>query len=121
MARSTEEVVRHHCQVLAAGDVAATVSDYAPDAFIITPGGVVQGREALTAFFENSVATCMPPDARQEFLKTECYGELGQIVWTGNSRFCDIPFGTDTFVVRDGLIVMQTFAGIINNKQEDAK
>lgn len=116
MARTTEEVVRHHCRVLAEGDVPATVSDYAPDAYIFTPGGVVQGHEAITKFFEASVAGCMPPDAEQEFTKMEFKGELGQIVWKGESRFCSIPFGTDTFVVRDGFIVMQTFAGIINDK-----
>jgi len=117
MERTTMEVVRHHCQVLAKGDVEATLGDYAPDAFIFTPGGIVRGHENIRAFFTGSVENCLPPDAVQEFISETYEGELGQIVWRAESRFVSIPFGTDTFVVRRGKIVMQTFAGIIHPRQ----
>lgn len=116
MERTTMQIVRHHCEVLAKGDIAATVSDYTEDAYIFTPAGIVRGHKEIAAFFIDSVENCLPPDTVQEFISQTYEGELGQIVWKAESRFVSIPFGTDTFVVRGGKIVMQTFAGIINPK-----
>jgi hypothetical protein len=43
-------------------------------------------------------------------------GEIAYIVWLGESEKIKIPFATDTFVVRDGKIVAQTFTPQIENK-----
>ena len=43
-------------------------------------------------------------------------GAHAYIVWRGESEKYRLPFGTDTFVVRDGKIVFQSFAGQIEPK-----
>ena len=41
---------------------------------------------------------------------------MAYTIWTAESPFYSIPYGTDTFIVRNGKIVQQTFAGILNQK-----
>jgi hypothetical protein len=43
--------------------------------------------------------------------RQEVHGEIAYIVWKADTPSLDVPLGTDTFVVRDGKIVVQTFAG----------
>jgi len=43
-------------------------------------------------------------------------GEVAYIVWHANCASAEVALGTDTFVVRDGKITVQTFAAKINPK-----
>ena len=110
--RSTEEVLDHHVRVLAQGELEEVLKDYAEDAVLIQPDGIVRGHDELRAFFKNSIENCLPPDARQTVEIRRVCGQMAYIVWNAESRFCRIPFGTDTFVVQNGKIVMQSYAGI---------
>jgi hypothetical protein len=114
--RTVDEVLDHHIRVLAAGFVDEVVYDYADGATIITSDGVVHGLDEIRKFFTNSVANVLPPSSISTFHKKITCGEVAFIVWSAESPFYSIPFGTDTFVIRDGQIVEQTFAGILNRK-----
>ena len=114
--RSTVEVLEHHIKYLAEGNLEEVLLDYNEDSFIINMGGVVNGMDAIRAFFKNSIENVLPPDTAQSFSVRHVNGALAYIIWEAESQFCRIPFGTDTFVVKDGHIVMQSFAGIIENK-----
>ena len=107
MARSTQEVLQHHLDALAAQDVASVVSDYADDASLIAPDVTVTGTVALHDFF-TGILKAMPGiiDALS-IDRTEIVGEVAYIVWHAPG-FASL--GTDTFLVRDGRIVTQTFA-----------
>ncbi len=114
--RTVDEVLDHHIRVLAAGLVDEVVYDYAAEAIIITSDGVVQGLDEIRQFFTNSVASVLPPSSVSMFHKKITCGEMAFIVWSAETPFYSIPFGTDTFVIRNGQIVEQTFAGILNKK-----
>jgi len=119
--RTVEEVLEHHIVNLAKGDVAQVVRDYAADAFIINPFGIVRGRDELTDFFRNSVDNVLPPDTVMEITCKRIAGEVAYIVWSAESRFYSIPLGTDTFIIKNGKIVAQTFAGLMNKKTEEKR
>ena len=102
--------------VLGAGNVEETLRDYADDAVIITPDDFVRGPAALRRFFENSVANVLPPGSSIEVHQKVVAGEIAYIVWSAESVYYMIPLGTDTFIIRDGLIVGQTFTGILNKR-----
>ena len=100
----TRTVVRHHLEALKAGDVEEILSDYAEDAVMVTNlGGVTSGVAALRSLF-----AALPPDSVADIeVVSEVYdGDVGVIVWTTKS----VPFGTDSFVLRDGKIAVQTAA-----------
>jgi hypothetical protein len=52
VARTPQEVFRHHAEALGAEDIDAIVSDYADDAIFMTPGGVLRGKDGVRAAFE---------------------------------------------------------------------
>jgi hypothetical protein len=115
--RTTAEVLKHHLDVLGEGKVDETVLDYAPEAVIITPGGLVKGQAEIRKFFTHSVANVLPPGSDFKMIEMVVEGELAYILWSAESPFYSIPFGTDTFVIRAGLIVGQTFSGQLNKKE----
>ena len=107
MARSTQDVLRHHLDALATQDIDAVVSDYAQNASLITPEATVTGPTALHDFF-TEILKAMPgiTDALS-IDRTEIVGEVAYIVWHAPGFAL---LGTDTFLVRDGRIVTQPCA-----------
>lgn len=105
----TETVIRNHLQAFVNRQgVAAILSDYDDDACFYSETATYRGKREIGAFFEDFIAR-MPPGAPERFsLRTlRVEGELGYITWSAGR---EIPLGTDTFVVRNGRIVSQTFA-----------
>ena len=104
---STESVIEHHLQALADGDLEQTMLDYADDCVFIGSGGVILGKAGVREVFQGALAN--GPFAVN--LKAQyCHGSSGFITW-------DVPgvisLGTDTFVVENDLIVMQTNAVVM--------
>lgn len=101
---STESVIRHHVQALADGDLEQTMNDYADDCVFIGNGRVVEGKAGIREIFAGALAN--GPFAVS--MKEELYhGSTGFITWEVPGV---IALGTDTFVVENDLIVLQTNA-----------
>ncbi len=103
--RTPEEVFNHHVQALGAEDVAATVLDYAETSRIITPAGVMQGRDAIGAYFAELFR--IVPKASWT-VKTSFVDNILFLEWTADSDRASINDGVDTFILHDGLIQTQT-------------
>jgi ketosteroid isomerase-like protein len=106
MARTPEEVFQHHAEALGAGDLDQIVADYADDAVLITPAGVLRGRDDVRAAFTQLLADL--PDAAWD-LKTQIYeGDVLFLEWAAHAAATFAEDGIDTFVFRDGFIQVQT-------------
>jgi len=46
-------------------------------------------------------------------IKQDIEGEVAYVVWKAKSKTHNFHIGTDTFIVKNGKIVVQTFAGHI--------
>jgi len=112
---STESVLAHHLQALGEADIDAIMSDYAENAVLITPGGPLHGLDAIRQLFEGMIAD---PMISFEILQQAIEGEVAYIVWKAETKRLSIPLGTDTFVIRDGKIVAQTFAAQMETKSD---
>jgi ketosteroid isomerase-like protein len=88
--------------------VDAILRDYHDDAHFLSEARTYHGKREIRQFFETFLAS-LPPDAVERFsLRTlRVDGEVAYITWSVGDY---VPLGTDTFVVRDGKIVSQTFA-----------
>ncbi len=115
--RTTQEVLEHHIKYLHAGDLEGTLLDYADNAILVNMGGPKEGLDEIRAFFKDSIANCLPAETTYEDVTTYVHKEVAYIIWKADSPFCTIPYGTDTFIVKDGKIVWQSFAGIIDWKK----
>ena len=67
----------------------------------------------MRALFEAFFAEFAKPGASFEMKKQIVEGETAYIVWSAETADNVYELATDTFVVRDGKIVTQTFAGKI--------
>jgi hypothetical protein len=104
----TKTVLEHHLEVFAAGDVEATISDYADDATVITHDDVYQGTAEIKELFETTVEF----NLERQVIDDDC----AYIVWNAETGENIYQHATDTFVIENGNIVTQTLAAKINPK-----
>jgi ketosteroid isomerase-like protein len=113
---STKDVLDHHLTCFRKGDLKGILSDYAPDAVLFTANGPLRGTEAIKPLFEALVAEFGKPGATFSMKQQFVDGEYAYILWTAETADNVYEVGTDTFVVRDGKIVAQSFTGRIRPK-----
>lgn len=111
--RTTRAVIENHLRAFGERDVEALLADYAPEALFFTPQGTLRGPAGIRPLLEGLVAEFSTPGARFALDHIAVEGENGFIVWNGTTAGNAYELATDTFVVRDGRIVVQTFAGRI--------
>jgi hypothetical protein len=110
---ATESVVRKHLETfLEQKGVPAMLEDYADRARVYSAERVYEGHDEIDEFF-GAFLRSLPPGAYERFAlgSLRVYGDLAFITWSVGT---DIPLGTDTFVVREGKIISQTFAMYAN-------
>jgi ketosteroid isomerase-like protein len=114
MTRSVEEVFEHHLVALGNGDLDALVADYADDACLLTTDQTCVGKAAIRAFFEGLLP------GFTNFVSTgsavAVHGDTLVTAWSGESDAMSVQHGVDTFIIQDGKIQRQTFAGLITPK-----
>ena len=113
---TTQDVLDHHLKALLDGDVDEVMADYDDSSVLATQEATVRGLTALREFFAAAVTELLPPGSELEVTAQVVDGDHAYIVWRGESVKYRLPFGTDTFVVRGGKIVFQSFAGQIEPK-----
>ena len=102
---SHEEIFAHHIEALEAGDLEGIMLDYSDDACLITPSGLLRGKEAIRGFF-SAVIELLP---RATFDTSTCFvDDLLFVEWTAESAKNSVSQGVDTFVFEHGLIRAQT-------------
>jgi ketosteroid isomerase-like protein len=113
---TTKDVLDHHLQSFAEGDLKGILSDYAPAAVLFTPGGPLKGTDAIRPFFERLIAEFAKPGASFNMKQGSIEGDYAYILWIAETADNVYEVGPDTFVVQDGKIVAQSFAGKISPK-----
>jgi ketosteroid isomerase-like protein len=113
---STKSVIDHHLQCFGEGDLEGILSDYAPDAVLFTPAGPLKGEAAIRPLFQAMIAEFGKPgaafDLKQQFIEAD----HAYILWAAETADNVYELGTDTFVVRDGKIVAQSYASRMTPK-----
>jgi len=114
---STKDILDHHLKCFDEGDLEGILSDYAPGAVLFTSDGPLRGVDAIKPVFKALVTEFGKPGAtftmKQQFIE----GDYAYILWTAQTADNDYELGTDTFFVRDGKIVAQSFTGKITPKR----
>jgi ketosteroid isomerase-like protein len=113
---STKDVLDHHLKCFGEGDLKGILSDYAPGAVLFTPDGLLRGADAIRPLFQAMFAEFGKPGATFSMKQQSVEGDYAYILWTAETADNVYEVGTDTFVVRDGKIVAQSFAGKITPK-----
>ncbi len=109
---STEQVLLSHLQAEGTGNMEALMQNYTEESVFITPAGVFSGLAKIREEFERLLAP-YPPGSRFTLIQQSVAGDYSYLIWSGESAYITIPFATDTFLIRDGKILLQTFAAQI--------
>jgi ketosteroid isomerase-like protein len=113
---STKDVLDRHLKYFGEGDLKGIPSDYAPGAVLFTPDGPLRGADAIRPFFQAMIAEFGKPNSAFSMKQQSVEGDYAYILWTAETADNVYEVGTDMFVVRDGKIVAQSFAGKITPK-----
>jgi hypothetical protein len=105
--RSPREVLDDHLRLRAEGDVETDLArNYAPDVVVLCSYGALRGLDAMRKSAADLKAQL--PNARFDYTLHEVEGEYGYLLWSAESDTCRVPEGADSYVIRDGRIVMQS-------------
>src|SRR5262245_37574112 len=113
---STKDVVDHHLKCFGERDPKGILSDYAPGAVLFTSDGPLRGADAIRPLFQGLIAEFGKPGATFSMKLQSIEGDYAYILWTAETADNVYGMATDTFVVRDGKIVAQSFTGKITPK-----
>ena len=114
---STESVLNHHGQTFAAGDLDGIMEDYTEDSVLIAPDGTLTGLDSIRGAFAGFFEGLFKPGSYEFTMdRVEIVGDVGYIVWHSVNQGAEVTLGTDTFVLRDGKIAVQTFAAKIEER-----
>lgn len=106
-ARSTREVLNDHLRLRREGGLEADLRrNYAADVILLTSNSILEGHDALRRSADR--LHLQLPDARFQFKSLQTKGPYGLLVWEAVSDRLHVDCGADSFLVREGLIRMQT-------------
>jgi ketosteroid isomerase-like protein len=117
MTLSVNEVLDRHLSCFAERDIEGVLADYSSDAVFFTPGGPLKGPDAIKPFFQNLVSEFGKATSSFTMLQRYSDGDHAYIIWTAETADNSYEFATDTFVVRNGKIVAQSFAAKMKPKR----
>ena len=86
------------------------LKDYTDDSVLLTADGAIRGRDELRAAFTGFFSGLFAPGS-YEFTMDAVHveGDVAYVVWHAACEPGDIAQGTDTFLIRDGTIAVQTY------------
>ena len=113
---STRDVLNNHLKTFDRGDLKGLLSDYAPDVVFFTGGKVFKGIDAIRPLFEAWIAEFGQPGATFNMKHQLVEGDYAYMLWTAETADNIYELATDTFVVRQGRIVAQSFTAKITAK-----
>jgi ketosteroid isomerase-like protein len=114
--KSTKDVIDHHLMAFAQHDLKSVLADYSQDAVFFTTQGTFQGPDAISPLFQAMIPEFAKPGAVFTMKQQRIEGDYAYILWTAETADSVYELGTDTFVVRDGKIVAQSFTAKITPK-----
>jgi len=113
---TTGDVVNQHLKCFGERDLDGVLADYSSDAVLFIPGGPLRGPAAIKPFFQALVSEFSKPGATFSMRQQYSEGDYAYILWSAETADNSYEAATDTFIVRNGKIVAQSFAAKITPK-----
>ena len=110
MMLSTSDVLDRHLRSFAERDIEGVLADYSSDAVLFSPAGPLKGPDAIKPLFQTLVSEFEKPGSSFTIVQRCIDGDYAYIISTAETADNSYEFATDTFVVRSGKIVAQSFA-----------
>ena len=114
---TTSDVLDQHLKCFSENDLDGVLADYTSDAVLFVPDGPLRGPDAIKPFFQAFFAEFAKPGASFSMHQRYVEGDYAYILWSAETADNSYEAATDTFVVQNGKIVAQSFAGKVTPKR----
>ena len=105
-----EKFAAHRLAYFGKGDAAALLAQYAEDATVILPTGVLHGRDQIKGMIDAIIGEFAQPGVKFTLIGQAAEGEVATFTWSAETAVNIYDLGAETYVLKDGLITYQTFA-----------
>jgi len=106
----TQALLNHHLEAFGTANMEAILSDYADDAVLVIPGVQFRGAAEIKPVFEGLFAEFGQEGVTFMMIDSYVQDNVAYIVWSAETPDNSYEIGTDTFVIEDGKIAIQTLA-----------
>ena len=114
---STSEVLDRHLKAFSEHNLDGVLADYSPDAVLFVPTGPLKGPDAIQPLFQGLISEFAKPGSSFTMKQRCIEGDHAYIIWSAETADNSYEFATDTFVVSNGKIVLQSFAAKVKPKR----
>jgi ketosteroid isomerase-like protein len=116
MSSTTEELLDRHLDCFGRGDLDGIVADYSSTAVMFTPRGPLKGPAAIRSLFQAIFAEFGKPGTTFFLQLRSIDGDYAYILWRAETADDAYEAVADTFVMRNGQIILHSFGGKIQAK-----
>lgn len=113
---TTQSVLDHHMKTFLGNDLEGIMADYSEESVLVTPTNTLKGITEIRDNFAR-VFTLLPKDSISfKMNKSLVVKDLAYIIWECDAPKIKFEYGSDSFIIQNGKIVRQTFAGVVTPK-----
>jgi len=109
----TKKVFDHHVRTFQQNDLEGVMADYTEESILITPDRTFKGLAEIRENFVGAFGALPTNGTTMTVTKSVVQGDVAYFIWKAMTPTLDFKYATDTFIVADGKIKTQTFAGDI--------
>jgi hypothetical protein len=109
----TKKVLDHHIQTFQGNDLDGVMEDYTEESILITPDRTYKGLAEIRENFVEAYKALPKNGTTMTITKSVVIRDVAYIVWKAVTPTLEFKYATDTFIIVDGKILSQTFAGDI--------
>ncbi len=107
----TKEVLEHHFQAFKQNDLDAVMADYTEESVMVTPDRTATGLTGIRENFTGAFQVLPTNGTTITPIKTVIAKDVAYVIWKATTPTLEFKYATDTFIIQDGKIVRQTYAG----------
>lgn len=113
---TTQAVLDHHWETFVNNDLEGVMEDYSEESILVTPDATYEGLEEIRQNFINAFSAFPTNESNLSLNKSIVVKDIGYILWEADVPEFNLTYATDSFIIRDGKILRQTFAGVAEPK-----
>lgn len=107
----TKNVLDHHLQTFQQNDLDGVMEDYTEESILITPDRTYKGLAEIRENFVGAYQALPTNGTTMTVTKSVVVRDVAYIVWKAVTPTLEFKYATDTFIIVDGKIISQTYAG----------
>jgi ketosteroid isomerase-like protein len=108
----TKQVLDHHWEAFIQNKLDEVMADYTEEAVLITPDATFKGLEQIRKNFEDAYRKFPTNKTVFKLNKRVIDRDVAYILWQAKTPTFNLTYATDTFIIRNGKIIIQTYAGV---------